>query len=145
MRLDDRLIEEKTTDGGIDFHDHISRVREEAPSWLEGIEKNGIEHSGRLEGYLDRLIPDEFKEKLKPAEVFILLYAVYLHDIGYRNEQGEIESKDHPLRSREYIRGSCKALLPRSGVVRPRRSTRLPSRCPAGTGEQKAERKTQAS
>ncbi|MDL1962308.1 MAG: hypothetical protein LWX01_11555 [Deltaproteobacteria bacterium] len=84
MRIDEILIEERKTDGRIDFHDHISRVRKEASSWLKGIEKNGIEHSKRLEDYLDRLIPDEFKEKLKPAEVFILLYAVYLHDIGYR-------------------------------------------------------------
>ena len=103
MRLDDRLIEEKTTNGRIDFHKHISKVREEASSWLDGIEKNGIDHSKRLEGYLDQLIPDEFKEKLKPAEVFIFLYAVCLHDIGYRNEQGEIESSDHPLRSKKYI------------------------------------------
>ena len=103
MRLDERLIGEKTTDGGIDFHEHISSVMEEASGWLKGIEKNGIEHSRRLEGYLDLLIPDEFKEKLKPAEVFILLYAVYLHDIGYRNEQGQIESRDHPLRSKNYI------------------------------------------
>jgi len=102
-KLDNRFIEEKTTDGGIDFHKHISRVREEAPNWLKGIEKNGIDHSKRLEDYLDKLIPDEFKEKLKPAEIFILLYAVYLHDIGYRNEQGEIESNNHPLRSKKYI------------------------------------------
>ena len=103
MRLDEILANQKTEDGKIDFHDHISRVREEASNWLKDIEKNGVEHSRRLEGYLDRLIPDEFKEKLKPAEVFILLYAVYLHDIGYRNEQGEIESRDHPLRSKNYI------------------------------------------
>jgi formylglycine-generating enzyme required for sulfatase activity/GTPase SAR1 family protein len=103
MRFDERLIGEKTTDGRIDFHEHISRVREEASNWLEGNEKNGVEHSRRLEGYLDQLIPDEFKEKLKPAETFILLYAVYLHDIGYMNEQGEIESRDHPLRSKKYI------------------------------------------
>jgi len=103
MRFDERLIGEKITDGRIDFHKHISKVRKEASSWLEGNDKNGVEHSRRLEGYLDRLIPDEFKKKLKPAEIFILLYAVYLHDIGYRNEQGEIESRDHPLRSKKYI------------------------------------------
>jgi len=103
MRLDERLIDERTTDGRIDFHEHILRVGKEASNWLKDIEKNGIDHSKRLEGYLDQLIPDEFKEKLKPAEIFILLYAVYLHDIGYRNEQGEIESRDHPLRSKKYI------------------------------------------
>jgi len=103
MRLDERLIEERTTDDRIDFHEHILRVGKEASSWLEGIEKNGVGHSKRLEGYLDQLIPDEFKKKLKPAEIFILLYAVYLHDIGYRDEQGKIESRDHPLRSKKYI------------------------------------------
>jgi len=103
MRLDERLANQTTEDGRIDFHDHISSVREEASSWLEGNEKNGVEHSRRLENYLDRLIPDEFKEKLKPAEVFILLYAVYLHDIGYRKDDGSIESKDHPKRSKERI------------------------------------------
>ena len=103
MRLDELLIEERTTDDEIDFHKHISKVREEAPNWLKGIEKNGIEHSKRLEGYLDRLIPDKLKKKLETAEIFILLYAVYLHDIGYRNRQGEIESDNHPLRSKEYI------------------------------------------
>ena len=103
MRLDERLIEKRTTDGRIDFHEQISRVRKEASNWLEDLEKNGVEHSRKLEGYLDRLIPDKFKEKFKPAEIFILLYALYLHDIGYRNEQGEIESRDHPLRSKKYI------------------------------------------
>jgi len=103
MRLDETLTGQRTTDGLIDFHEHISRVREEAWGWLEGIKKNGIDHSKRLEDYLDRLIPDEFKKKLKPAETFILLYAVYLHDIGYRNEKGEIKSRNHPLRSRNYI------------------------------------------
>lgn len=103
MRLDKRLTGETTTDRRIDFHKHISRVREEARVWLRDIEKNGIVHSERLEGYLDRLIPDEFKERLKPAEVFILLYAVYLHDIGYRDRKGEIEPRDHALRSKEYI------------------------------------------
>jgi hypothetical protein len=78
MRLDEILIGKKTTDGEIDFHEHISKVKKEAFNWLEGIEKNGIEHSKRLEDYLDRLIPDEFKKKIKPAEVFILLYAVYI-------------------------------------------------------------------
>jgi len=103
MRLDERLIEEKTTDGSIDFHEHILRVREEASSWLEGNDKNGVEHSKRLEDYLNRLIPDEFKERLEPAEVFILLYAVYLHDIGYRKDDGSIEPEDHPQRSKEKI------------------------------------------
>ncbi|TSA11334.1 MAG: hypothetical protein D4R73_04055 [Deltaproteobacteria bacterium] len=103
MNLHDMLKGKKTPDDSIDFYEHISRVKEETLSWLEGIPKNGIEHSRRLEGYLNRLIPDEFKKRLKPAEIFILLYAVYLHDIGYRKEDGTIESRDHPLRSKQYI------------------------------------------
>jgi formylglycine-generating enzyme required for sulfatase activity len=107
MKLHTMLRSQSTTDGRVNFHEHISKVKEEAASWLDGIEKNGIDHSKRLEGYLDLLIPDEFKEKLKPAEVFILLYAVYLHDIGYKvkDEDGKIRevSGEHPLRSKEYI------------------------------------------
>jgi formylglycine-generating enzyme required for sulfatase activity len=103
MNLHDMLKGKKTPDDSIDFYEHISRVKEETLSWLEGIPKNGIEHSRRLEGYLNRLIPDEFKKRLKPAEIFILLYAVYLHDIGYRKEDGTIESRDHPLRSKHYV------------------------------------------
>ncbi len=103
MRLDERLRRKTTTDGQIYFNKHISKVRKKASSWLEGIQKNGIDHSRRLEDYLNSLIRDEFKKKLKPAEIFILLYAVYLHDIGYRNENGEIEARGHPLRSRDYI------------------------------------------
>lgn len=103
MRLDERLRRKTTTDGRIDFYEHISRVRKEASSWLKGIQKNDVGHSQRLERYLNSLIPDEFKRRLKPAEIFILLYAVYLHDIGYRNENGKIEARGHPLRSRDYI------------------------------------------
>jgi formylglycine-generating enzyme required for sulfatase activity/GTPase SAR1 family protein len=89
----------------IGFYEHISQVKKDARQWLEGIEKNGIDHSERLEENLNLLIPDEFKERLrlKPAEIFILLYAVYLHDIGYRNEKGDIEANEHPSRSKKYI------------------------------------------
>ncbi len=103
MNLHDMLKGKKTPDDSIDFYEHISRVKEETLSWLEGIPKNGIDHSRRLEDYLNKLIPDNFKKKLKPAERFILLYAVYLHDIGYRNKDGTIESDNHPLRSKQYI------------------------------------------
>jgi hypothetical protein len=102
MRLDERLEKAKTPDGKIDFGEHISRVRQEAVRWLQGNEKNGIDHSRRLEDNLNDLIPDEFKRRLKPVEVFVLLYAVYLHDIGYRKENGEIDPRDHPLRSKNY-------------------------------------------
>ena len=103
MRLHERLRGKSTTDKKINLHKHISKVKKEAPNWLEGIPKNGIDHSQRLEDYLNRLIPDDFKKRLEPAEVFILLYAVYLHDIGYRKENGKPISLGHPLSSKEYI------------------------------------------
>jgi formylglycine-generating enzyme required for sulfatase activity len=103
MNLHDMLKGKSVADGKIDLHKHISEVKNHAARWLEGIPKNGIDHSRRLEGYLNRLIPGEFKKRLKPAEIFILLYAVHLHDIGYRKEDGTIESRDHPLRSKQYI------------------------------------------
>jgi GTPase SAR1 family protein len=103
LSLHEMLKDKKTSDGKIDFREHISDVKEAASNWLKDIPKNGIEHSRTLEKNLNLLIPDPFKEKLKPAEIFILLYAVYLHDIGYRNKYGNIESDNHPLRSKEYI------------------------------------------
>ncbi|MCJ7602467.1 MAG: hypothetical protein MUO63_13340 [Desulfobulbaceae bacterium] len=64
MQLHTMLRNQSTTDGGVNFHEHISKVKEEAASWLDGIEKNGIDHSKRLEGYLDLLIPDAFNPSL---------------------------------------------------------------------------------
>lgn len=106
MNLHDMLKGKSVADGKIDLHTHISDVKLHAVRWLEGIPKNAVDHSRRLEDYLNRLIPDKFKKKLKPAEIFILLYAVYLHDIGYRKEDGTIESRDHPLRSKQYTLAS---------------------------------------
>ena len=69
MQFHTRLRSQSTTDGRVNFYEHISKVKKEAASWLDGVKKNGIDYSQRLEGYLDRLIPDAFKKKLKPAEV----------------------------------------------------------------------------
>jgi hypothetical protein len=101
--LHELLLGKKTCDGKIDLYDHIAKVKETSEQWLAGIGKNGIEHARRLEDHLNCLIPDEFKKQLKPAEIFILLYAVYLHDIGYRREDGNIDAYKHPERSRTYI------------------------------------------
>ena len=51
--------------------------------WLRSLEpKNGFLHSYSVERYLDQLIPDKLKEDMTAAEIFILLYSTYLHDIG---------------------------------------------------------------
>ncbi len=103
LSLHEMLKEKKTSDGKIDFYERISQVKEAAQNWLKDIPKNGIDHSKRLEEYLNKLIPDKCRKNLKPAEVFLLLYAVYLHDIGYRKENGKIDKYDHPSRSKDYI------------------------------------------
>lgn len=96
---------------GVNFYDHICKIKEKAGKWLKPLDKNGISHSKRIEEYLNKLIRDEFiKEKwLSPAEVFVLLYAVYLHDIGYIKDDGTIDPKDHPKRSGEKIRNNWTA------------------------------------
>jgi hypothetical protein len=107
MDLHERLKGQSTSTSRVDLHAHIIEVRKKAESeWLKGITKNGIEHSKRLEGYLNRLIPDDFKKRLNAAEIFILLYGICLHDIGYRTKKGDkevIEGEGHPLRSKNYI------------------------------------------
>jgi hypothetical protein len=96
---------------GVNFYDHIFKIKEKAKKWLKPLDKNGISHSKRIEEYLNKLIPDEFiKEKRpSPAEVFVLLYAVYLHDIGYIKDDGTIDAEDHPKRSGEKIRNNWTA------------------------------------
>ena len=58
-------------------------------NWLRSLSKNGFEHSQNVEDYLDDLVPDKIKEGFDPGEIFVLLYAVYLHDIG------RLEDKDN--------------------------------------------------
>ena len=106
-----KYLKGQSSPTGVNFYDHICKVKEKAGKWLKPLDKNGISHSKRIEEYLNKLIPDEFiKEKwLSPAEVFVLLYAVYLHDIGYIKDDGTIDPKDHPKRSGEKIRNNWAA------------------------------------
>jgi len=75
-----KLVEQKASTLG----DRIRVMKQDAQdNWLRSLEKNGFSHSERVENYLNRLVPDNIKETFNPAEIFVLLYAVYLHDIGY--------------------------------------------------------------
>jgi len=106
-----KYLKGQSSPTGVNFYDHICKIKEKAKKWLKPLDKNGISHSKRIEEYLNKLIPDEvIKEKwLSPAEVFVLLYAVYLHDIGYIKDDGTIDPKDHPKRSGEKIRNNWTA------------------------------------
>ena len=89
--------------GNIDFYVHMDKIKKNAKTWLKNLEKNGCEHSERLERYLDSLTQRLRNQSgITADEVFILLYAVYLHDIGYEKD-GHIDSSGHQKRSQEYI------------------------------------------
>ncbi len=87
----------------INLYDRVREIKEAAKDFLDGYDKNGFEHSQRLEGYLDMLTAGlRERDMLSPAEIFVLLCAVYTHDLGYMLD-GELEARDHPQRSRERI------------------------------------------
>ena len=91
--------------GKISIHQRFSEIKEKAQEWLKDLGKNGYRHSERLEGYLGDLtkgLTDKEPMAITTAEIFVLLCAVYMHDIGYWYN-GELISKGHPERSREYI------------------------------------------
>jgi hypothetical protein len=69
--------------------------------WLRELGKNDFQHSKAIEQILDRLVPDDLKEddnKFDKGEIFLLLAAVYLHDIGRKTNE-----KDHELESYRQI------------------------------------------
>lgn len=94
----------KSSNGNvINLYDRMVQIKEKATIWLSKLEKNGYEHSERLEEYLDEITKKpRLKGKLFPEEAFILLCAVYMHDLGYWLD-GKCVAKGHPERSREMI------------------------------------------
>jgi len=87
----------------INLYNHISKIKESAKVWLSGLEKNGYDHSERIEKYLDALTKNLRKtKKITPGEIFILLSSTYMHDIGY-NLMGKNVSTGHASRSQEMI------------------------------------------
>ncbi|MBA7551765.1 hypothetical protein ES705_44313 [subsurface metagenome] len=66
---------------------------------LYGDTLNGLTHIKDVESKIDRLIPDSIKNNLTDFELFVLLSAIYLHDIGKIKNY-----KIHPSVSKEIIR-----------------------------------------
>ncbi len=86
--------------GKIDLGQKFSDIKKDAQKWLKDLGKNGYEHSDRLEGYLDKLAERMIAKKLlSPAEIFILLCATYMHDVGYWCDD-KCVAEGHPERSR---------------------------------------------
>lgn len=71
-----------------DLFYEFERIRKKAEGGLldyqtiYGDTVNGLAHVKDVEAKLDRLIPDDTKAQLSDFEVYLLLSAVYLHDIG---------------------------------------------------------------
>lgn len=73
--------------GPINLFERISEIKEQARDWLNELGGHGLEHSQRLEEYLDALTAHPLRKgKLTAGEVFVLLCAVYLHEIGFMDE-----------------------------------------------------------
>lgn len=89
--------------GTINLYDRITEIKKCAKGWLSGLEKNGYEHSERLEGYLDSLTKKiRDTNSISPEDLFILLCAIYMHDIGYKHNNNVV-SEGHAKRSRDMI------------------------------------------
>jgi tetratricopeptide (TPR) repeat protein len=77
---------------------------------------HGESHCESVEGNLDELISDEIKQEMNEYEIFFLLAAVWLHDVGImcaksRSEtNNEIREKHHE-RSRKFVVEKLKDLL----------------------------------
>uniref|UniRef100_UPI0027BAFEED HD domain-containing protein n=1 Tax=Desulfobulbus sp. TaxID=895 RepID=UPI0027BAFEED len=72
-------------------------IDEAQNNWLRSLGKNDFLHSKNVEMILDRLVPDHIKTDqniFDHGEIFILLEAIYLHDIGrlQSNLHHEMES-----------------------------------------------------
>ncbi|MBN2026592.1 MAG: HEAT repeat domain-containing protein [Actinobacteria bacterium] len=97
------------TNGDIDLHKRISEIKSAAKDWLKDYGRNGYEHSKRLEDYLNKLTEKaRIDTRILPAEAFILLCAVYMHDLGYMVDSGLNPIKDpnpvgHPDRSQQMV------------------------------------------
>ena len=91
----------KGQNGDIFLFERFSEIKGGAREWLRGLDKNGFEHSERLEGYLVGLTESLAEnERLTHPEIFVLLCAAYMHDLGYRDCP---DGKGHEKRSHELI------------------------------------------
>jgi TolB-like protein len=87
----------------IDLYERFGQIKGAARDWLKDLGKNGYEHSERLEQYLAELTKKLIeRDLLTQAEIFVLLCAAYMHDIGYW-QNGQLQVKGHPERSRKLI------------------------------------------
>lgn len=76
---------------------YFNLLLEESEDWLRSLGKNDFNHSENIEQILDRLVPDQIKSDdslFDHGEIYVLLAATYLHDIGRK-----ADNEDHELAS----------------------------------------------
>ena len=81
-------------------------IDESQNSWLRDLGKNDYYHSITVEKILDRLVPDNLKQNediFDQGEIFLILVAIYLHDIGRKKS-----SMHHEIESYDVIRKNYK-------------------------------------
>ncbi len=133
---DDRLMEIlRSRDNGESLFNSLTGIRKKAEPLLSRITvtfpdytKHDIGHSEQILKYLNLILPDTLKENLGSFEIFFLIAAAYLHDIGMvdlssltcEEEEPEHEHmghinheeirENHHLRSEEFIVRNFKEL-----------------------------------
>jgi len=93
------------------FTSRISLLVDDAQNkWLRDLGKNDFIHSENVESLIGRMLPPEIindENKLQDAEILLLLYAVYLHDISRKfNDmpgEGTLSGRRHEFLSAEEI------------------------------------------
>jgi tetratricopeptide (TPR) repeat protein len=106
-----RNVTSKSAAGRINLYSRFKEIKERAKIWLKELDKNGYEHSERLEMYLDALTKKIVaKGRLTSSEIFILLCSVYMHDVGYIKD-GEQVKEGHAERSYVAVRSNPESFL----------------------------------
>ncbi len=82
-------LEEQLSQAGTSKQWMMSRIEaiktapDGAKGWLKDLGKNDLEHAKAVEEYVGKVLL-ESNTRLCPEEIYLLLFAIYTHDIGYR-------------------------------------------------------------
>lgn len=82
--------------------EQIKAAPDGAKRWLKDLSKNDFEHAQAVEEYAGKTL-QESHVALKPEELYLLLHAIYTHDVGYRSG-----AKNHARASHNAIIGHPK-------------------------------------
>jgi hypothetical protein len=75
----------------------IRKAPDGAQRWLRDLGKNGYSHAEAVAEYASKLL-EESRVAVSPEEAYLLLHAIYVHDVGYR-----VDPATHPEHSRAMV------------------------------------------